>query len=73
MEKLKPCPFCGKEIEHYNIEFLGPAATRLEVRCDYCGAEISIEPVYFDIIKNNPASDDAISRWNRRENDDLPF
>ena len=71
MIKLKECPFCGKEIKHYNVGYTGDIATKLEATCNYCCAEIRIEPPIF-YTENEDAIvsyDDAIAIWNRRANE----
>lgn len=49
-ETLKPCPFCGSEVELSRLEMDQVGVTSIEVRCR-CGAEI-----LFD-------SDDYIYDW----------
>lgn len=70
MIELKPCPFCGGKIEHYRISEMGTTITELEIRCENCYAEISIDvPIHF--TANNPlVLGDAIAIWNRREAND---
>lgn len=67
--KLRECPFCGNEIEHYNIGYKGDIAIQLEATCDYCHAEINIEPPIFYMGSDCKTSDDAIAIWNRRANE----
>lgn len=66
--KLKPCPFCGKEVEHYTIAYQGPKASELEVVCEECHAHIRIIiPEWY--FRNDTLSIldlDAVERWNRR-------
>jgi Lar family restriction alleviation protein len=58
MEKLKPCPFCGKEGELFSHE--APLAlgggTRYMVVCSRC----------FGRAGNADTRDGAIKMWNRR-------
>ena len=58
MEKLKPCPFCGKEGELFSHEapqVLG-GGTRYMVVCSRC----------FERAGNVDTRDGAIKMWNRR-------
>lgn len=61
MEKIKPCPFCGKEAV---LEDCGPSyygEGRFFVRCSKC-----------DIVQEHlwATKQTAIKRWNRRVNDE---
>lgn len=63
--ELKPCPFCGRKLEHYNIEYTGVFTRKFEADCDYCHAHIEIEPPRIYAFCEGK---DAIDTWNRREN-----
>ena len=54
MDKLKPCPFCGKTA-HTTVD--DETVTKFGVKCFSCGG--AIEPEYREL-------DDAIDAWNRR-------
>lgn len=63
---LKPCPFCGKEVEPCTISQNKYGVTRLEIEC--C--------MYFDIRSDYSMTTkagieyklglDAVEKWNRR-------
>lgn len=69
--ELKPCPFCGREVEHYSIRYTGPWADVAEIRCDNCGADFHIETAEY--VYGNRARarmpKDAIGIWNSRAED----
>ena len=56
MEKLKPCPFCGMEIERFSYRLMHGATIELQATCDTCGTS-------FDLTN--------IEWWNRRADDGL--
>ena len=61
MEKLRPCPFCGrKTIIFENCYYM------FSVRCPKCGAVM-----WGDIIDKTkyPSLDEVVEAWNRRAND----
>jgi len=58
MEKLLPCPFCGAQAELFGEDYPFKLPPSPSVRCESCGANI--------LAKN---SEEAIKRWNRRENE----
>lgn len=66
--KLKPCPFCGKEVEHYTIGYQGPYASELEVACEGCNAHIciNIPERYYSNNVLYVFGLDAVERWNSR-------
>lgn len=65
--KLKSCPFCGKEVEHYTIVYKGPTASELEVACEGCNAQICINvPQYYSDDRLYIFGSDAVERWNNR-------
>lgn len=60
IEKLKPCPFCGGEVNrtvlYGNINFF---------KCKSCMAVISFDGDYY-----NKHPNEAIEAWNRRAEND---
>jgi len=63
--ELKPCPFCGGEISHYTVGYIGKTPTELDVQCNNCCVkfEINTEFANFPMI-DGPKN--AIDIWNRR-------
>lgn len=68
--KLKPCPLCGREIEHYTIDHRGRFATGLEIRCDKCHArfQINLPDIVVHMLMGNSecCPKDAVEIWNKR-------
>ena len=60
MAELKPCPFCGREIDYYETVHERGAIAELTVECD-CGARIIMSPYWM-----SDGDRDAITAWNRR-------
>lgn len=54
MTKLKPCPFCGSEVEI----FVAPMLTKMFV-CHSCGADVC----FYGAERNK---EKAVEAWNRR-------
>ena len=68
-EILKPCPFCGNEVEVARIDTSMGGVTSIEVRCR-CGAEVRLESDDFMYDWTGAAHQfglTAIEKWNRRE------
>ena len=68
MNKLKPCPFCGRKAELGHTEKDSEYGETAFVYCTNCGANgkmIEISPKY-------GADGKAIEAWNRRVNEDAP-
>jgi Lar family restriction alleviation protein len=55
---LKSCPFCGSLDLDFGT-YTGTLAGTDYVRCEYCGAEITMHV-------GNKVSLDVVNRWNRR-------
>lgn len=66
---LKPCPFCGREVETYEMEMeSGKGITHLVVRCE-CGVEMEVESRGMDVVTycgSRFIGDTALDIWNRR-------
>ena len=60
--KIKTCPFCGEEIERYTIDYIGPRAVGLNVKCDKCRMSLWIDCEEGRLDSN----DDAIDIFNNR-------
>lgn len=69
---LKPCPFCGKEIKNYCVDYFRSFAEKLEVKCINCSAEITILASFYrsngEVI---PVEGDSIVKWNTRYNPNI--
>lgn len=67
IKKLKPCPFCGREVETAEMEWCPAGATRLKVYCR-CGADVetSAESIYYVDGLPTFGGLDAIAKWNNR-------
>lgn len=65
MIELKPCPFCGREIEDYSIKIEKGMTDELNISC-FCGADFCIRgtKTYGDNKRIYITS--AIDVWNRR-------
>lgn len=67
-EILKPCPFCGNEVELTRLDMAQGGVTIIEVRCS-CGAEVRFESDDFVYDWTGDAHQmglTAIDKWNRR-------
>ena len=65
MTELKPCPFCGGEIDERGGQCnYGKRIMTLDLKCDKCGTIFKFKSNWLV----NPYSE-AIEAWNRREND----
>ena len=70
-EVLRPCPFCGSEVEVASLrcDQIGP--TQIQVRCR-CGAEVEIysdDRIYSNDVPHQ-LGQTAIDKWNRRVSDE---
>lgn len=65
MDKLKPCPFCGRDIKRFVASYIGHTCTQLEIKC--C-VEFSIdtENIFYSDKGTINFSNDAIELWNTR-------
>ena len=67
-EIMKPCPFCGSEVEVSSLMFGACGVTSIEVCCR-CGAEVRIESddlIYDWTGAAHQMGLNAIEKWNRR-------
>jgi hypothetical protein len=66
---LKPCPFCGREINTYEMEMeSGKGITYLNIRCE-CGVEVEIDSFGMEVFSHSGRrfiGDTALDIWNRR-------
>ena len=71
-EILRPCPFCGSEVEPSLLSMERGGVTSIEVRCR-CGAEVRFESDDF-IYDNKGVAHQmgltAIEKFNRRADDE---
>lgn len=58
MAELKPCPFCGGEVEE-----TGGSCNK--VKCRKCGTSVALKTAW-----NTNAYIEAVEAWNRRVNDE---
>ena len=68
-EILRPCPFCGSEVELARVDCEMGGVTSIEVRCR-CGAEVRIESDDYMYDWTGAAHQlglNAIQKWNRRD------
>jgi len=73
--KLKPCPFCGAEVEPYDISMCSGGITDLKIQC-VCGIEFRLTTEVWKYQARIPkGSDDGITeiprtdligKWNTR-------
>ena len=63
-EKLKPCPFCGGEVEIINAEDLTINGKCYVVHCDNCKSETCF-------WRNCLSEEQTTTKWNRRAENDL--
>ena len=70
LQNLKPCPFCGHEINAAEIEMTPNGCDNLRVHCA-CGATIEFEgdEIIFSLGFNEGyrCGMDAIEKWNKRK------
>ena len=69
MDKLKPCPFCGKNVEVKSVGFKRYAGNfynceYLQIACEHCGYDMRVYPSGFNCTDDEKNS--LIRRWNRR-------
>ncbi len=65
-EELKPCPFCGGEVE--NVKTFKDRYVFYQIlffKCKKCGAVVSFDNANSSINYMN-----AVETWNRRANDE---
>ena len=65
--ELKPCPFCGSEVElkRYPLRrFSG--CYMFNIRCEKCGCRIHLGETHTLYISEKEAKNNAITAWNRR-------
>ena len=67
MIELKPCPFCGSEVESRAVRMcLGEKTIGLEVKCK-CGAKVDIGSQSWRVNGVRGLNEeDAAEKWNRR-------
>lgn len=68
-EILKPCPFCGQEVEVSRLDMAMGGITSIEVRC-CCGAEVRFDSddfIYDWTGATHQMGLTAIDKWNRRD------
>ena len=66
MSELKPCPFCGGEVEIANLTVNGSKGiVRGNFECGDCGAKIALKAM-FEIYP----LDSLAKAWNRRHSDE---
>ena len=67
MSELKPCPFCGGEVEETGGSCnFGKKIMTLNVKCRKCGTSVALKTAW-----NTNAYLEAIDTWNRRADNDL--
>ena len=72
MEKLKPCPFCGNEVEVEKIPLWSgngrgySGCYEFRIKCENCGGTVD-QPKNDSIYRSEEESrENAIKAWNRR-------
>ena len=67
MNELKPCPFCGGEVEETGGSCnFGKKIMTLNVKCRKCGTSVALKTAW-----NTNAYIEAVDAWNRRVDNDL--
>ena len=67
MDRLKPCPFCGGEVEETGGSCnFGKKIMTLNVKCRKCGTSVALKTAW-----NTNAYLEAVEAWNRRTDDDF--
>ena len=69
-EKLKPCPFCGSEVEDATVKIANGTIEELELYCRGCSAEFTIRASSMREWGTGKPLSSAIDAWNRRDNDE---
>lgn len=63
MAELKPCPFCGGEVEETGGSCnFGKKIMTLNVKCRKCGTSVALKTAW-----NTNAHIEAVEAWNRNE------
>lgn len=72
-EELKPCPFCGGEVNVYvrdgdnNSAIIFGSAKMVRIKCPDCFCDIQVnENCFEDVITFDEMLDYAIEQWNTR-------
>ena len=71
MLELKPCPFCGKQIEQYSASMISETCSSLRICCKRCKVNFEIEPEYLELFGMEDVryffpDGSADEIWNRR-------
>lgn len=71
MDKLKPCPFCGKQAKMDSVSFSEYAGSCYDneyarIRCEPCGYDMRHYPKGLGCTKEE--KEELAKRWNRRAN-----
>ena len=69
-EKLKPCPFCGSEVEDVTVKIANGTIEELKLYCRRCSAEFTIRASDLREWGTGKPLSSAIDTWNRRSNDE---
>jgi len=64
---LKPCPFCGRDLEDVSFKYnpYAEIVESLDATCHRCGIHFSIDEIHKTLHGWN-GPDDAVDIWNRR-------
>lgn len=66
---LKPCPFCGREIDDYDVWWgVEKGITHLVVRCE-CGVRVEVVSCGVEVFSHFGSKfvgDTALDIWNKR-------
>lgn len=71
MDKLKPCPFCGRDVKMESVSFVEYAGSCYDneysmISCKPCGYNMRIYPKGLGCTEEEKAQ--LVRRWNRRAN-----
>lgn len=66
---LKPCPFCGRDIESMEYTIKNNCVINLIVHC-CVDIDIDADPFFQTSDGDFLVGDDAVTKWNRRANDE---
>lgn len=69
--KVKPCPFCGREVKNITSGISPYGVEVLHIKCE-CGAEVDFkgDGYFYENEIRRRSGKDALEKWNTRAGDE---